>query len=700
MKLYIAEKPSVGAAIAEVLGIVKKGKGFIQCKDNQVVTWCVGHLLELFSAADYDPTLKVWALESLPINPSVWKSKVSSGTKEQFNTVKGFLDKADLVYHAGDTDRAGAMIVDEVINFCNYKGKKVRLLINDLNAKSVRKALDNIKPHSLTYGMTKAAAARMRADWLVGINLTVAYTVKSKSESVISIGRVQTPVLSLIVQRDSDIENFKSKPFYSLTAELLSKQGGVNMGWMPILNDTDFDDNNRFIKKEKVLDIHSKIIKADNATVTSAEKKNKKYSPPSLFSLSTLQQAANKKFKYPIKEILDITQSLYQNKRVVTYPRTDCSYAPEDYHLDAANIIEVISKEHDYKNFEFDYSLKTKSFDDSKITAHHAIIPTGQKAQNLTEKEANIYKMICDQFVCQFMGDCLAEEIKVEVDFGIENSKFGAKGETILKKGFTSLTGLKSDSVLPPLNIGDTLQLKNLLVDTKKTTAPLNFTDSSLLAAMTGISKYVTDPDIKKILKETDGLGTEATRAEIVETIIKRGYVTRVKNSLVSTELGRAIVANIPKILTNPDTTALWEKILTDIEQDNMSVTDYLNGVVEYVNDILSELNNFNIDKKLVSTEKPTCPTCNKNYLNRIKGNDGFFWGCSGFKTEECKATFKDNKGKPVLSVPDKIICPKCNKNRLNKVEVKGKTPFWSCSGYFDKSCDATFKNKRGKPDI
>ena len=700
MELFIAEKPSLGLAIAERLGIKSKNDGFIECNGGKVVTWCIGHLLELYSPKDYSEKYISFSLDYLPIVPEKWKSKPSKKTHKQFNIVKKLLANANSVIHAGDPDREGALIVDEVLNYCRYSGAKKRLLINDLNPKAVDKALSNMVAHSKTYGMTKSAAARERMDWLVGINLTRAFTVKSNVQnSVLSVGRVQTAVLAMIVNRDTEIDNFKSKPFFGMTGEFVTKQGAINMKWSEQGAPEDFDNEKRFINKEKIYSLHKNIYCSGNAKVIDVIKEQKITKPPLALSLSELQILCNKKLGYSLSETLDIAQSLYSTHKLTTYPRTDCRYIPTEYLAEAQNTLSVITSDLEYTDILIDLNYKSRAFNDAEITAHHAIIPTGKKIESkLKEKEKNVYKIICDYFIAQFLGDCVSNTVKYKAGFNLENSMFIATGESIEKEGYRSLIDKKEDRILPPLNIDDELILKNLLVDNKKTTPPQRFTDSSIVKAMVNITPYVKDESVKKLLKEIDGIGTEATRANIIETLLKRGYIERTNKKLISTDYGKAFYKCLPDSLASPDITAHLEMKLRQIEQNELDIDEYLKEVTSFVKNIISNLPDVNLP---TDSNAITCPECKKHQLNKIslKGKTPF-WSCAGYKIDECKAIFKDEKGKPNLKTETVIVCPTCKSKRLNRINKKGKTPFWSCAGYFDKSCFATFNDENGKPLI
>ncbi|WP_025822161.1 DNA topoisomerase III [Shewanella marina] len=612
MILYIAEKPSLGRAIAEVLPKPhKKGEGYITLANGDVVSWCVGHLLEQAEPDHYDPVYKSWKFEHLPIIPEQWQLKPKASTRSQLAVLRKLIKQAKTIVNAGDPDREGQLLVDEVISYLGASKTKIsqakRLLISDLNPSAVKKALSQMRMNHDYIPLATSALARSRADWLYGMNMTRAYTLQGQKvgyQGVLSVGRVQTPLLGLVVRRDDEIAKFVSKPFYEVLAhvETEAKQG-FSAKWQPSAACEPYMDSDGRVIYRKLADNVAARITGQPALVKQVNKQAKKQNAPLPYSLSALQIDAAKRFGMSAKQVLDTCQSLYEKHKLITYPRSDSRYLPKDQFSDAPKVITAIlnnaadlTKDADAPNA----SLKSKAWNDSKVDAHHAIIPTAKQSQlaSLSSYESQLYKHIARQYLAQFYPAYEYDETEVELE--IAGGLFTCKAKTEKKLGWKQLYSRTDNKAtaseeneelakLPPLKVGQILACLRGEVLEKMTQPPKHFTDATLLGAMTGIGRFVTDAEIKKTLKETDGIGTEATRAGIIELLFKRNFLTRVGKQIHATEAGKGLIYSLPEKATTPDMTALWENQLAKISDKQMNyqqfmqpLTQMLTGLIEH----------------------------------------------------------------------------------------------------------------------
>lgn len=603
MILYIAEKPSLGRAIADVLPKPhKKGDGFIEAANGDCVSWCVGHLLEQAEPDAYNPEFKSWKFEHLPIVPDKWQLKPKAATRSQLTVLKRLVKQANTLVNAGDPDREGQLLVDEVIAYLGVTGDKLhqtqRLLISDLNPQAVKRALTQLRSNREFIPLSTSALARSRADWLYGMNMTRAYTIQGKKvgyQGVLSVGRVQTPLLGLVVRRDEEIAHFQSKPFYEVLAHLATeKQETFSAKWQPSEACQPYmDEEGRVLARGLAQNVVSRISDK-SALVTQLVAKDKKQNPPLPYSLSALQIDAAKRFGMSAKDVLDTCQSLYERHKLITYPRSDSRYLPVEQHNLAPSVLKAISDgatELLQGADVPDPRLKSKAWDDKKVDAHHAIVPTEKTANlsSLSQRERQLYLHVARQYLAQFYpAYCYSETtVQVTIEGGLFNTKARQDNSLGWKQLFarqepngSKASGNKSTEEstgkddeendefigqLPPLKLGQALHCTRGELLEKNTQPPKAFNDATLLGAMTGISRYVTDPEIRKILKETDGLGTEATRAGIIELLFKRGFLQRLGKSIVSTDVGKGLINSLPASATTPDMTALWEASLNGI---------------------------------------------------------------------------------------------------------------------------------------
>ncbi len=594
--LYIAEKPSLGRAIAAAMpNPQKKDQGFIRCGNGDIVTWCIGHLLEQVEPDAYDEKYKKWNLADLPIVPEQWQLKPRKTASKQLTVIRKLLKETDNIVHAGDPDREGQLLVDEVIDYLKVSASKKastkRLLISDLNLPAVKRALKQMRSNKEFIPLSVSALARSRADWLYGMNMSRAYTLLGKQagyQGVLSVGRVQTPVLGLVVRRDEEIENFVAKDYYTLHALIpyQDEKGSfdIRARWKPSEACKPWQDEEGRILNRKLVENVANRIANQPAKVIESEQKKTKQAAPLPYSLSALQIDAAKRFGMSAQDVLTCCQSLYEKHKLITYPRSDCRYLPVEHYAQAGSILEAIknnAKEMESAVAGSDLAIKSKAWNDKKVEAHHAIIPTPKKtsANALSGNEMKIYQQIARQYLMQFYAHAVYAEAKLVFD--IAGGSFIAKGRQLIELGWKALVGKNQtdedgiDSV-PPLAKGTELLCREGEIKDKKTEPPKHFTEATLLQAMTGIARFVANKDLKKILRDTDGLGTEATRAGILDTLFKRKLLSRQGKSILGTQAGRGLINALPSESTYPDMTAEWEHQLQAMAERNQAYQPFM----------------------------------------------------------------------------------------------------------------------------
>ncbi|MBD2786104.1 DNA topoisomerase III [Xenorhabdus sp. DI] len=592
MRLFIAEKPSLARAIADVLPKPhRRGDGFIECGNNQFVTWCVGHLLEQAEPDAYDSRYARWVLSDLPIIPEKWQLRPRAAVAKQLNTIKSLLERADEIVHAGDPDREGQLLVDEVLDFLNLDTAKKhhvqRCLINDLNPQAVTKAVERLRDNREFIPLCVSALARARADWLYGINMTRAYTLLGKNagyQGVLSVGRVQTPILGLVVRRDEEIEHFVPKDFFEVKAHIVTpNEERFTALWQPSESCLDFqDEEGRIIHRPLAEHVVARIT-GQPASVSAYQDKRESETAPLPFSLSSLQIEAAKRFGLSAQDVLDICQRLYETHKLITYPRSDSRYLPEEHFVGRHAVLNAISVHaaHLLPQEVLDVEQKNRCWDDKKVDAHHAIVPTARSSQiNLTENESHVYGLIARQYLMQFFPDAVFRKCTIELD--IAGGKFIAKARFLAEAGWRTLLGNKErdeeneGTPLPVVAKGEELLCEKGEVVERQTQPPRPFTDATLLSAMTGIARFVQDKALKKVLRATDGLGTEATRAGIIELLFKRDFLYKKGRHIHATPAGRALIHVLPDMAVLPDMTAHWESRLTQISEKQFRYQDFM----------------------------------------------------------------------------------------------------------------------------
>jgi len=667
MRVYICEKPSVAKAIVKFLGRTVKKDGFLELENGDAVTWCVGHLLEMVDPDGYNPEFKKWDITHLPIIPADtdWKMRVKPSTKKQFAVVKKLLSRASEVVIGCDIGREGELIGRELLDYCDYKGAVLRLWLNSMADESIKLALGDLRSGESSYLSYVSALARSRADWLVGINLTRLVTLKAQAtglKGVFSSGRIQSPSLNFVVVRDREIENFVPAPYFVLTATFSTSNNSHFNGMYQCSDEQYLDGEGRCIS-QPYLNAIAERVQGTQAVVSSVDSKRSKVQPPLLLSLSALQIEASKKWGYGIKKTLDIAQVLYEKYKITTYPRVDCRYA-SDAHFDEASVVidAVLESNPALANIRGQLSLEQKSraWNDKKITEHHAIIPTSVvlDIELLSAEERNIYQMICRYYLSQF----LSSHVYVSTEISLESNSgdFLAKGKQVVVPGWRVLFGHDQDSGdgekpqdLPALSEGEKVAIAKPQVASKLSTPPAFYTEGTWVSAMLNAARFVSDARLKKLLKETSGLGTEATRASIFELLVERNYVVKAGKFIKSTPQGRALVDALPAVIKDPGMSALWEQALDDISTGAMTIDSFMSKQKSALKQLMTLVGTLALSEDEClpaatkrSTRAPAkqkkC-SCGEPMVLK-NGEFGKFYGCTAYPS--CKETVQIAKRK------------------------------------------------------
>jgi DNA topoisomerase III len=593
MRLIIAEKPSLARAIAEALpGAARQQEGALVAGDT-TVTWCLGHLLEQAPPDAYDPSLKPWRRDRLPILPDPWRLVPRPKARGQLAVIRRLLKAAREVVHAGDPDREGQLLVQEVIEHLGWKGPVSRLLVSDLNRPAVVRSLARLEDNARYQPLYRAAQSRARADWLYGINLTRAWTLTGRlagHDGVLSVGRVQTPVLGLVVRRDAEIRDFAPRPFFALWVDLAVARGALRAWWVPG-EAHPRDDQGRLLAREPAATLAERLPGAEGRLVT-LDSQDRRQAAPLPYSLSALQVDAARRLGLSAQAVLDTCQRLYERHRLITYPRSDCRYLPEEHLTSARATLEgACGGDETLRGWltGADFTRRSRAWNDARVGAHHALAPTGKPAdtKRLSRDEANVFRLIARNVLAQFYPALATREVKAA--FTILGETFRARGQEILDAGWKPLFTTRDEAPpLPPLTEGEACRVRATGVEDRETRPPDPFTDASLIKAMMTIARYVDDPAVKRTLREQDGLGTEATRAGIIETLIMRGYLVRRCKALRATRLGDALIASLPEAVGRPERTALWEQRLVAIAEQGDDPGPFLAGLVADLRGLLA----------------------------------------------------------------------------------------------------------------
>ncbi len=629
MKVVITEKPSVARDIASVLKITGKKKGYIEGR-GCAITWAFGHLVTLLEPGEYDPELRKWRLDSLPFIPDEFKLKLieNPGVAEQFETIKKLCQEAEEIVCATDAGREGELIFRYILSLSRCEEKPIRRLwLSSLTPDAIKEAFTGLRDGHDYDPLYAAARCRSESDWIVGLNATRYFTVRhgrlgAGDDRVLwSVGRVQTPVLAMIVQRDDEIAKFRPKAFWELT----TKYRNVVFKYT----------GDRFEQPDKAKELLDQIT-GQPFKITAVTGKQKKEQPPQLFDLTTLQREINKSHGLSAADTLAATQNLYESK-LVTYPRTDSRYLSADMKPRIPKIFEQLKPLRAEQIEPLDLAklpFTKRIVDDKKVTDHHAVIPTGMAPRSLGAHEQIVYEAIVTQFIAAFYPICIKKITTVDGESA--EVKFQAKGTQVIEPGWTALFPKKKkkkedDEQTLPAFEKDESGGHEPSIREGKTKPPKAFTENSLLGAMEAAGKWVDDDTLREALKER-GIGTPATRAAIIETLLRRNYIRREKKQLRATDMGRCLIALIhDPLLKSPEMTGEWEEKLKQIERSEADASGFMDGIFSYTRSLIEN----STSAKLDTDRWGDCPLCGKEI---VKGKRAY--GCSGWK-EGCKFVLK-----------------------------------------------------------
>lgn len=682
-KLVITEKPSVAREIARVLGCTNKKDGAIY-GTNYIVTWALGHLVTLATPEELDKKWAVWKLEDLPMIPEKFETRVIKEVSKQYSVVKNLLKSNEVseLIVATDAGREGELVARWIINKVGFKKPIKRLWISSMTDKAIIDGFKNLKDAKNYDNLYYSAESRAIADWLVGLNVTRALTCKYNAQ--LSAGRVQTPTLAMIVEREEEISKFKPVEYYNIYI----KVKGID--FIYTVNNV----GAKIFDKEKVDQILSHI-KGKVAKVINIEESIKKEYPPLLYDLTSLQQDANRLYALSAKTTLDIIQKLYEEHKVLTYPRTDSKYLTIDMYdtikerLKAINSNEFIKYAKMLLNSNIEKSKRV--FDNSKVSDHHAIIITevSPKLYDLNINEKRIYDLVVKRFLSAFMKEHIYNHQKIIID--IDGYKFMATGNTDIEKGFKELykNNELGDVIIPQIpkfNKGETFNTFGTSIKKDLTKAPDRYTEATLLASMEHPGKFVSCATLKNVLEQVSGIGTPATRADIIEKIFNAGYVELRGRSIYPTEKGKQLIKLVPANLKSPALTAEWELRLLQIEKGNDKKADFINAMIENTKELINEVNKTNITYHHDNATKQKCPNCGKILLE-VSNKFGKSLVCS-----DKSCGYKKN-----ISKNTNFMCPNCKK-KLQEI-ISNEKSILICKCGFKENKESFIKKLGSKKD-
>lgn len=655
--LILCEKPDQGKKVASFLGANQNKRNYFE-GNGLIVTWCIGHILENAMPEEYDQNYAKWQLDNLPIIPNQWKLIIKKNTSGQFKVVKELLKQATEVIIGTDADREGEMIAREVLDYCGFRGSVKRMWYTAINATAVQKAWKEKLDGKLTYPKYLSALARSRADWLVGINLSRLFTLTAQKQGyqgVLSVGRVQTPTLRLVVDRENAVKIFKPVPYWDIKVILNHNGQAFTASWTVTTGYR--DEMGRCINQQAANQAASLIQQTGQAQVTHIETKREKKHQPLLFALSTLQAECSKRFGMGVQETLDIAQALYEKYGLTTYPRSDCGYLPTDMLNEVPEVFTALAKTDPQIApvlQRLDKTIKSKSWNDEKVnqSSHHGIIPTfvPGNINGLNDKEKQVYDLIRRYYLAQFLP--VHEYDRTVAVFDCGGLELTAVGKKITTHGWMVIIGnnkpldidqdesenTEADEnssniqVLPPLQEGSLCKIENAKLIALTTKPPALYTEGTLITAMKSVANLVADPKIKQKLRETTGIGTEATRSSIISELIKKNYIIKKKSKLYGSEAAHSLIRNVPSVISDPGTTGLWEQALTLIEEGQLTIDKFITTQSQWISNMVKQYANQSFEIKVAET--PKCPTCG-GVTKIIKGKNGVFYGCK--KYPECK---------------------------------------------------------------
>ncbi|QVX40772.1 DNA topoisomerase III (plasmid) [Ralstonia solanacearum] len=648
MRVYLCEKPSQGKDIARIVGAAQRGNG---CYNGPglCVTWGIGHLIETAPPEAYGEQYKRWALEPLPILPQRWQVEVKAKTAAQFKIVKQWLAQATDLVIATDADREGEMIARELIDYCGYRGPIQRLWLSALNDASIRKALAALKPSAETLPLYYSALARSRADWLIGMNLSRLFTLLGRQagyDGVLSVGRVQTPTLKLVVDRDREIARFITVPYWAIDVSLSADGQSFVANWMPPQGCT--DDAGRCLQQAVAQQATERVRAAGTAQVINVETERVREGPPLPFDLGTLQEVCSRQLGLDVQETLDIAQALYETHKATTYPRSDSGYLPESMFAEVPTVLDSLVRTDPSLSpliAQLDRNQRSRAWNDTKITAHHGIIPTLEPVNlsAMSKKELAVYRLIRAHYLAQFLPHHEFDRTTAQLTCGGQSLE--ATGKQVVVPGWHLALSVPAPNdevdeisqrsqVLPALREGLACQVGGVELKALKTLPPKPYTQGELVKAMKGVAKLVSDPRLKQKLKDTTGIGTEATRASIINGLLDRGYLLKKGRAVRASEAAFTLIDAVPAAIADPGTTAVWEQALDMIEAGQVTLDTFVQKQSAWVGQLVQQYRDTTLSIKL--PVGPPCPLCSATTRQRT-GKTGPFWSCSRYP--DCKGT-------------------------------------------------------------
>lgn len=674
--IVLAEKPSVGREIARVLGCKKRGEGFIE-GDKYIVTWALGHLITLADPEEYDDRYKKWSMDYLPMLPQKMKLTIIKSTSKQYRTVSALTKRKDVseLIIATDSGREGELVARWILKKCGWKGQTKRLWISSQTDKAIKEGFASLKDAKQYDNLYKSAQSRAHADWVVGLNVSRALTCKFNTS--LSAGRVQTPTLAMIVERENAIKSFRPQDYYTVNVKteafsaLYKAKGGIA----------------RMYDKEEAEKIVTGV-NGQNGTLTSLTSNKRETPPPAAYDLTELQRDANKKYGYSAKETLAAMQSLYEYHKVLTYPRTDSRYITDDVADTIPDRLKslLMTPYAELARGLLKQKINTKYIVNSaKVTDHHAIIPTEQKPSlaEMSAKERAIYELVVRRFLAVLMSPFIYEETKLV--FSCKGYDFHAKGKVPLSQGWKQAYGsIVSDDddgdederaqSLPKLKKGESFTIKQAKIAESKTKPPARYTEATLLSAME--HPVVDDKTLNKVLTETSGLGTPATRADIIEKLFSAFYIERKDKELFPTQKGIQLINLVPEDLKSAVMTAKWEEKLSQISLGKANSKEFVSEIESYTQGLITDIKAYTQRYSHENATKERCPECGELLLD-VKGKKGQMYVCSN---PECRY-------RRSLSINTNARCPECHKQLQLRGEGDKRAFFCSC-GYREKLSD------------
>ncbi|MBC1561739.1 DNA topoisomerase III [Listeria booriae] len=669
--VVLAEKPSVGKDIARVLGCKQGKNGYLE-GSKYIVTWALGHLITLADPENYDTKYKSWNMEDLPMLPQKMKLVPIKQTRKQYETVKSLMTRKDVseIIIATDAGREGELVARWIIEYAKVKKPIKRLWISSVTDKAIREGFNRLQPGKAYENLYRSAEARSEADWVVGINATRALTTKYNAQ--LSCGRVQTPTLAMIAQREEEIRQFKPKEFYQLTA--VTEQGSFS--WS---KGQTFDE----AEAEKT----ARSLRGKDAIITDVAVKEKKTHAPGLYDLTELQRDANKRYDFSAKETLNIMQTLYERHKVLTYPRTDSRFISDDIVPTLKERVEACGVGPYAKPARAVVSKPikaNKSFvDNSKVSDHHAIIPTEEtpSLSDLNDRERKIYDLVVKRFLAVLSAPFTYEETAVQAKIGDET--FGLKGKVVKSLGWKAVYNEDNDTdTVTKLKKGEQIKVRDIQIHTGKTKPPARFNEATLLSAMENPSLTSGKKDLAKTLGETGGLGTVATRADIIEKLFNSFSIEKQGKDIMITSKGRQLLDLVPTDLKSPELTAIWEQKLSKIANGKLDKTTFTTEMRDYAKKAVNEIKQNDKKFKHDNITSTKCPDCGKLML-RVKGKKGTMLVCQDRECGHREAVARTTNAR----------CPNCHKRM--ELRGEGDKQIFTCSCSYREKL-SSFNARRG----